>query len=559
MDRHRTDEANGFKSTFVEDEIGELRKYIVEMMHAEMKLMESIKLNESNIAAANTRIKHFKELIVQERARFKTLKKELEKDVNELKLIEDKQSGVEEKHQQFKDAVTQRQNEVQALRAQFQHQRATMLSLRCQILDVTTSLERLSLQDKSVEKETCNVTVALNGCVEPTAERASRQKLRAKIRYTQQFIAQMDEETSQLIETRTKVEAEIQAFEQEAHKLRESIFFKEKEAEVLFNRLHEDTLRITKENGKIENKLKAKRRKFRVKTKNEISSLRRRISFITSELERGQMINEDSLSNIEALGSTRKELEQMLSARNEQLAATESAITDQTTAIATFERSAGAFDTTRLQEELAAKRANAQAAQTKLEQKQTMLKLVEVDQTQLEATLEGIGAQILAAKSAVGRLDGEILSITTDIQNQESKNRQLLEAKVDAKKKCDDLQAEYQEQQRNNKNTIQLQSKLRRQKATLLKQEQALSVELQEAERLSRILGEGIKHGMEYAEQLREANAFGNEKEKRIEFELRRQELNLQQQCAHEESNFRADIAVWDEKIKLVEKQLRSI
>eukprot|EP00644_Phytophthora_capsici_P004684 jgi/Phyca11/111058/e_gw1.19.249.1 len=282
------------------------------MMHAEMKLMENIKLNESNIAAANTRIKHFKELIVQERARFKTLKKELEGDVNELKLIEDKQSGVEEKHRQFKDAVTQRQNEVQALRAQFQHQRATMLSLRCQILDVTTSLERLSLQDKSVEKETCNVTAALNECVEPTAERASRQKLRAKIRYTQQFIAQMDEETSQLIETRTKVEAEIQAFEQEAHKLRESIFFKEKEAEVLFNRLHEDTLRITKENaGKIENKLKAKRRKFRVKTKNEISSLRRRISFITSELERGQMINEDSLSNIEALGSMRKELEQM--------------------------------------------------------------------------------------------------------------------------------------------------------------------------------------------------------------------------------------------------------
>ncbi|KAL3668911.1 hypothetical protein V7S43_006200 [Phytophthora oleae] len=93
MDKHRADEANGFKSTFVEDEIGELRKYIVEMMHAEMKLMESIKLNEGNVAAANTRIKHFKELIIQERARFKTLKKELEGDVNELKALEGKQSG----------------------------------------------------------------------------------------------------------------------------------------------------------------------------------------------------------------------------------------------------------------------------------------------------------------------------------------------------------------------------------------------------------------------------------------------------------------------------------
>jgi len=34
--------------------------------------------------------------------------------------------------------------------------------------------------------------------------------------------------------------------------------------------------------GKIEGKLKAKRRKFRLKTKNEISSLKRRISFISS-------------------------------------------------------------------------------------------------------------------------------------------------------------------------------------------------------------------------------------------------------------------------------------
>ncbi|KAL3668910.1 hypothetical protein V7S43_006199 [Phytophthora oleae] len=434
-----------------------------------------------------------------------------------------------------------------------------MLSVRCQILDVTTSLDKLSSRDKAVEKETHNVTTALNECAEPTAQRASRQKLRAKIRYTQQFIAQMEEETTQLAETRTKVEAEIQAFEQEAHKLREAIFFKGKETEVLFNRLHEDTFRIIKENGKIKNRLKAKRRKFRVKTKNEISSLRRRISFITSELERGQMTNEDSLSSIEALGSTREELEQMLNARNKQLATTESAITDLSTSIATFGRSDGVFDTTRLQEELVAKRAAAQVAQTKLEQKQTTLKLAEADQTQLEATLQGIGAQIVAAKSTVERLDGEILSLATDIENQELKTRQLNEDMSDTKKKCDELQAEYQKQQRENKNTIKLQAKFRRQKASLLKQEQALSAQLQEAERLSRILGEGIKHGTEYAEQLRESNVFSNEKDKRIEFELRRQELILQQQCAQEEAKFRADVAVWDEKIKLVERQLRSL
>lgn len=86
-------------------------------------------------------------------------------------------------------------------------------------------------------------------CAEPTEQRTSRQKLRAKIRYTQQFIAQMEEETSQLVEKRTTLEAEVLKCEQEAHKLRESIFYKEKETEVLFSRLREDTLRVARENG----------------------------------------------------------------------------------------------------------------------------------------------------------------------------------------------------------------------------------------------------------------------------------------------------------------------
>ncbi|POM74676.1 Hypothetical protein PHPALM_8332 [Phytophthora palmivora] len=153
MEKAQVEAASG-KSTFVEDEIGELRKYIMEMMHTEMELMESIKLNERDVAAVNARIKHFKELITEEQARYKALKRELEGDTNELKNLEEKQTVTEAKHRQFQDAVTQRESEVQMLRARFQHQRAAMLSLRCQILDATKSLEKLSSQDESVEKET---------------------------------------------------------------------------------------------------------------------------------------------------------------------------------------------------------------------------------------------------------------------------------------------------------------------------------------------------------------------------------------------------------------------
>ncbi|KAG7388781.1 hypothetical protein PHYPSEUDO_011800 [Phytophthora pseudosyringae] len=581
----RADEAGGVKATFAEDKIGELRKYIVEMMHAEMELMESIKLNERNVAAVNARIKHSKELIAQERVRYKTMKRELEGDTNELKSLEEKQIVAEAKHREFRDAVAQREREVQVLRARFQHQRAAMLSLRCQILDATTNLDKLLSMEESVRKETDNVAVALDECAEPTAQRADRQKLRAKIRYTQQFVAQMEEETSQLVEKRTTLEADVLKCEQESHKLRESIFFKEKETKALFYRLREDTLRVFKENGiflfchawlrcdsylqlktsvvglsgKIENKLKAKRRKFRLKTKNEISSLKRRISFITSELERGQMTNEDALSNIDALSAKREELEQILSARNEQLVAVESAITEISTSIATFGRNEGKIDTTRFQEELTAKHDKAQVAQKKLEEKQNLLKLLETDQAQLGATLEDIDAQITTSKDKVDALDSEIASLAKDIEEQEAKSIYLSESVSDAKKKSDELQAEYQEQQHKNNDISKTQAKLHRQKDSLLKQKQEMTAELQEAEHLSRVLGAGIKHGTEFAERLRESNELSDNKEKRIEFELRRQELSLQQQCAQEESKFQADIAAWDEKIKDVERELRSL
>ncbi|KAG2852554.1 hypothetical protein PC116_g18511 [Phytophthora cactorum] len=555
MEKPRSIDPVRVQSTFVEDEIGELRKYIVEMMHAEMELMESIKLNERNIAAANARIKQFKELIAQESTRYKMLKRELDGDATELKSLEEKQVVAEAKHREFRDAVAQRQSEVQVLRARFQQQRAAMLSLRCQILDATTNLDKLSSMNASVEKDTQNVAAALGECPEPTEQRTARQKLRAKIRYTQQFIVQMEEETSQLAEKRTKLEAEVLKCEQENHMLRESIFLKEKDAEVLFNRLRDDTLRVVKEKGKIEGKLKAKRRKFRLKTKNEISSLKRRISFITCELERSQMTNEDALSGIDALSSKRDGLEQRLSAQNEQLAVTESAITELHASIATFGQGEGGFDTTRRQEKLSAKRDDAEVAQKKLEDKL----LLETDQTQLDATLKDVGAQVIAAKNTAERLDGEIASLVKDIEHQVAKSRSLSVSMNDAKKKSDDLQAQYQEQQRKNKNTAKTQTKLRRQKDALLKQEKELTSEIQEAEHLRRILGEGIKHGMEYVERLRETNALCDEKEKRIEFELRRQELSLQQQCAQEESKFQADVAAWDEKITRVERQLRSL
>ncbi|OWZ23114.1 hypothetical protein PHMEG_0002071 [Phytophthora megakarya] len=516
------------------------------MMHAEMELMENINANEHNVAALNARIKQFKELIAHQRARYKALKQKLEDDTNELKCLEEKQTVIEAKHQQFRDFVTQREGEVQVLRAQFQHQRAAMLSLRCQILHATINLEKLTSQDECVAKETNNVVIAINESIEPTDQRASLQKLRAKIRYTEQFIAQMEKKTSQLVEKGANLKIEVLKYEQEAHKLRELIFFKGKETDVLFNRTREDTIRVKKENGKIERKLKAKRRKFRLKTKNEIRSLKRRISFVTTEIERSQMANEDTMSKIDALSSERENLEERLNARNEQLANTENVIANVSTTLSTFGQEKIDFDTASLQKELTTKREVAEAAQKKLVEKQNLHKLLQADQTQLDATLEDTGGQIVAAKDTAKRLDGEIASLTKDIKGQEVMSKNLGESISNAKKKTDDLQSDYQEQLRNNKIMVKTQATLRRQKDLLFKQNQEMTSELRDAENLSRTLREGIKHGAELARQLSESNT---DKRERSEFELRNKELFLKEQCAREESKFQAEIAAWDEKV----------
>ncbi|CAH0482701.1 unnamed protein product [Peronospora belbahrii] len=544
MEKFGSDEGN-VKSTFVEDKISELRRYIVEMMHAEMALMESIKQNERNVAAANAQIKHFKELIAQERHRYKTLRLELEGNVNELSSLEEKQI----------DAVTQRESEVQVLRARFQHQRTAMLSLRCQILNATTQLETLSSMTDSMEKETHNIAVAMEKCKDLTPQRTARRKIHAKTIHTRQFIAQMEHEVSQLVKKKTETEAELLQCEQKAHKLHELVSTKEQESGVLFARLRKDTLRIIRENGKAEGKLKAKRKKFRLKFKNEISSLKRRISFITSELEKSQMTNEDALSNIGALSTKREELEK--GAREERVAGVESAIAELSTAVSTVGKVKERFDMSLLQKELAAKQSDANRAQQKLQATQNLLKVSEDDHAQLNETLEDIGAQIVGAKDAAEALDVEIAALVKDIKEHEARSEVLSTSVIGKQKENDDLQAQFQECQRQNKSIAMMQAKLSCQKASLLEQKEEMTSKLRKTEDISKVLAEGIEHGTVYAQQLCEHKAPGEENtQKRIEFELRRQELILQQQCAQGERDLQAEVIAWNNKIERVEQEL---
>ena len=89
----------------------------------------------------------------------------------------------------------------------------------------------------------------MNEWSEPISQRAARQKICVKLKQTQQVAAQMQYETSALVEKRTQIEAELSARGLEAHKLRERIAVKENEAEALMERLRKSTRCVIQETG----------------------------------------------------------------------------------------------------------------------------------------------------------------------------------------------------------------------------------------------------------------------------------------------------------------------
>ncbi|CEG46809.1 uncharacterized protein PHALS_03489 [Plasmopara halstedii] len=553
------DEADVSMPTLIEGEIGELRKYIVEMMHAETILLESIKLNEHDVARTNARIGYFKDLIAQERARYKLLNERLKSDTNELKTLEMKLVDAEKNNRKFKDNITQHESDVKMLRSRYNQLRAAMLGLRCQILDATTNLGKLSLKRELLVKETQNATIAINECPEPSAQRIDHQTLRAKIKCTQQLIAQIKEENGQLSKRRAQLEDEIHQCEEDTFKLYDSISIKEKETEILFKRLRSNTFCIIKENAKIEGKVKTKRRKCNLKIKNQINTLKRRIFSIKCEVDKGQMTNEDTLSCIGALSTKREDLEQSLIERDEQIAAAEGTVTELSTSIKALGQKREEFDKVHLEEALSAKRDDINAILKRLDDKQEDLKKIDANHSQLNATLTDISTQIITATDAAEKLDIEINSLSKDIEDRKATRRSLMASIDDEKKRNDELQAKHEDSQREKENIAQTHAMLCHQRSSLIESEQKLTSEINAAEVLSQTLWDGIQHGTEYVARLRQTNALFKEKDKCVEFEIRRHEFSLQQECAQEEFQLEADVAALDEKIKLVEHQLRSL
>lgn len=245
-----------------------------------------------------------------------------------------------------------------------------------------------------------------------------------------------------------------------------------------------------------------------------------------------------------------------LSARNKQVEATEATIAEVSAAISSVSQGAVQFDTPRLQAKLCSKQQEARAVQKRLEEKQAQIKLLEDNCSELNVTLQDTKTKVEAAKAAAQGLDQDYVSLTNTLAEQEIRSTSLRELLEDAKQRNTKLRVMKTSK---TKRYTKLQAKLLRQRGTLRKRTSKLTAELHEAESLSRVLGEGIQYGTERACELDEAKATSDDQRQQMEFKLRQQELNWQQQYAVDDAKFEAEVAAWNEKIKRVEQRLQCL
>ncbi|TYZ60523.1 hypothetical protein PybrP1_009301, partial [[Pythium] brassicae (nom. inval.)] len=146
-----------------------------------------------------------------------------------------------------------------------------------------------------------------------------RQKLRAKRRLIEQHSIQVESEATELAAKRLQLEEGLKKTQDELQELRLTIRSEEKEAELARRRLLQEAANLKTDNARSNVQLKAKRKKLRSQLKNELASLRRRIAFVSSELERAQMTNEDVYSVVGELISQQEALDGVYVAMHLQL------------------------------------------------------------------------------------------------------------------------------------------------------------------------------------------------------------------------------------------------
>ncbi|TMW55204.1 hypothetical protein Poli38472_013095 [Pythium oligandrum] len=536
------------------EEINQLRRYIMDMMHSEMEVIESIRQNEENVVTLDGRIEKFKEAIESEQYRNKNLCRLLREDQKDLQLLEDKKTVVELKHRQFQESVSAREAEVDSLRSRYACLRKHWQSLSVQRNDNERVIQELCKAEGHLNCRMREVKEKIQSLMNSISDHAELQKVRAKRRYIDEHSAHIKKDIGELDERRTKLVAESENLSSDIVRLRITIRAAEEEGERQLEVYREELRDTRAQIDRNRKKLIAKQKKFRIKCKSEHATLRRRITFVSTDLETNLMANEDILSSIFPLVEEHNQTEARQRDMETELKETEGQISDLIAQVQEIESCRGRFDTKDMQKKLSQKRQELKDMMHALRAKEDEVKQHEDNEKELKQEIARLD-EVLSNQTTV-ELERALSAQRAKMKDLESEKHHLDELAKSLEEKNSLITTETERQQRRRKALKRELASLRKRQKQLASTCTELTTKLEIKKKLSTELASGIKLHETLQEEVYQMKQK-NERERDLRTQaLKEKEQCWKRECLEEETRLKAELQEWTEKVNSVKEQL---
>lgn len=373
----------------------------------------------------------------------------------------------------------------------------------------------------------------------------------AKKKHVLQYYSQVQTESQELLHRIEEQERKLVVAQEELKNLDRTIHTAEEQGSIQRSHLVREIKGHRADGAAMMKKLEAKQKKFRMKTKNEISTLKRRVTFLSTELENNQIAGEDILSSILQVRDQHAELTSQkltLEAKMTEMEVVIASLRDQ---IDTLDASNQGFDTSKMKLDL--ERMNG-----RVDAELQNLRLLRIKHDKLRDEHMKVCA---ATEELEKRLARDIDAATKHEIQEAVKAKAALTMEVAAATK---LLVQTRNASRtltkSNDNQQKLLKQLQKESRQALKATANSSIRLQEAQAklvfeksALETVEEVAKHSKRYQEELDTARSENQKRMDTVTTALHEEEKAMELEFAAEEERLKAELQKWTKMVEAVQ------
>ncbi|GLE05700.1 hypothetical protein PINS_up014746 [Pythium insidiosum] len=278
------------------DDIASIRKFIVGVMQEEMELMENIKQREDTVSVVDARIQRYGDAIRSEAGKNNELRQHLVQFHNEILSIEDRRTVVDAKFKQLADAIAYQELELQSIMLDYQSLRQSLIHLARHSDTAAKHLDLVEEATQATRARLDHIEEQLRNVDAPEQLRTQLHKLVVKKSYVLQQTKEIFNEQGCVEHELLKKQELLESTQSANEALKAAIESLDDTTNKKVHTLRHEMTVLQERIERAEKKLKTKQKRFRTNKKAEITTLRKRVNFVTADMEIAFMSSEDVLS-----------------------------------------------------------------------------------------------------------------------------------------------------------------------------------------------------------------------------------------------------------------------